>query len=196
MSLPAESPKLSLTEELRDYYEQIENIKEDALELTATLDEAQFCWRPSPKSWSIGDCLAHLNLTDGLDLPSISEEIERAHKEGITGKGPFRYGFFSRRFIRSVEPPVKLKVKAPKLYRPLPDQAKEKVVAQFISTHDRMLELLLRSNGLDLARIKVPTPIRIKFSLGQRFALFTAHDRRHLWQAWGVRKRLEFPTPP
>jgi hypothetical protein len=195
MSTPTTSPKQTLLEELRDYYEQLKNIKEDALELTAPLAEAQFNWRPSPKQWSISECLVHLNLADGLDLPALTGEIERARAAGLTGSGPFRYGFLSRRFIRWTEPPPKIRVKAPKPYRPLPDQPKEKVVTEFVWIHERLLELLSKSNGLDLARIKVPTPIpRVKFSLGQRFALITAHDRRHLWQAWQVRKHPDFPV--
>jgi len=195
MSTPAASPKQVLIEELRDYYEQIENIKEDVLELTAPLEDAQFNWRPARKQWSISECLVHLNLADSLDLPALSEEIERAHAAGWTGSGPFRYGFLSRKFVRWTEPPPKLRIKAPKWYVPLSDQPKETVVAEFISVHDRLLELISKSNGLDLARIKVPTPIRrVKFSLGQWFALATAHDRRHLWQAWQVRKHASFPV--
>ncbi len=195
MSTPSTPPKHALLEELRDYYEQLENIKEDALELSAPLSEAQFTWRPSPKRWSICECLVHLNLTDGLDLPALAEEIERARTVGLTASGPFRYGFLSRTFVRWTEPPPKIRVRAPKPYRPLPDQPKEKVVVEFISIHDQLLKLLVQSNGLDLARIKVPTPIpRVKFSLGQRFALLATHDRRHLWQAWQVRKHPSFPV--
>ena len=196
MSAPGTQPKeAALVEELKDYLEQLANIKEDAVELTATLTDAQFNWRPAPGKWSISECLTHLNLANGLDLAAISAEMERARASGITAKGPFRYSFLSRAFIRWTEPPVNFKIKAPKSYVPPPDQPKEKVVPEFLSTHDRMMELVAQSNGLDLARIKVPTPIpRIKFSLGQRFALVTAHDRRHLWQAWQVRKNRDFPV--
>jgi len=184
-----------MLEELRDYYEQIENIKEDAVELTAPLTDVQFNWRPSAKQWSISECLAHLNLTDGLDLPMLASEIERGHAQGITASGPFRYGFLSRTFVHYSEPPPKLRVKAPKVYAPPAGHLKDKVVPEFICIHDRMLELVVKSNGLDLARIKVPTQFpRIKFSLGQWFALATAHDRRHLWQAWQVRRRADFPV--
>jgi DinB superfamily len=194
MSTPATSPKQSLVEELRDYYEQIENIKEDALELTAPLTEDQFNWRPSPKRWSISECLVHLNLADGLDLPALAAEIERNRSANITGQGPFRYSFFSRLFIRYAEPPPKLRVPAPKAYRPPAGHQKDQVVPEFCSIHDSWLQLLVASNGLDLARIKVKIPIGFMFSLGQRFALVTAHDRRHLWQAWEVRKHAKFPV--
>jgi DinB superfamily len=186
--------KQALVEELRDYYEQFENIKEDALELTAPLNDDQFNWRPSPRQWSISECLAHLNVLDGLDVPAIRDSIEGGRAAGLVGKGPFHYGFLSRNFVRFSEPPVKLKFRAPKLYRPLADQPKNKVVPAFIAIHDQLLELILKSNGLDLARITVGTLFpRVKFSLGQRFALLAAHDRRHLRQGWEVRRQPNFP---
>jgi hypothetical protein len=186
--------KLDLVEELRDYYEQFENIKEDALELTAPLEDTQFNWHSSPRKWSISECLSHLNVANRLDVPQLSEEIERGRAARLTASGPFRYGFLSRAFVRFTEPPVTFKANAPKVYRPTSGQPKETVVAEFISIHDQFLDLILQANGLDLARIKVPTFMpRIKFSLGQRFALLAAHDRRHLRQAWDVRKHQEFP---
>src|ERR1700676_2289527 len=157
MSAPGTSVKQSLIEELRDYYEQFENIKEDALELCAALTDQQFNWRPMPRRWSISECLAHLNVLDGLDVPAIRDAIERGRAAGLVGKGPFHYGFLSRSFVRFSEPPVKLKFRAPKVYRPLSDQPKAKVVSAFLAIHDQLLELILKANGLDLARIKVGT---------------------------------------
>jgi hypothetical protein len=101
----------------------------------------------------------------------------------------------SRSFVRFSGPPVKLKFKAPKVYRPPANEPKEKVLAEFVAIHDQLLELISKSNGLDLARIKVGTVFPyLKFSLGQRFALLAAHDRRHLRQAWDIRRQTNFPV--
>jgi hypothetical protein len=187
-------PKPDLVEELHDYYEQIENIQEDAQELTAPLSDAQFNWRPSPKQWSISECLAHLNVTAGLDLPVIEAGIERGRAAGMTGQGPFRYGFFSRWFVGFMDAPPKFRVRAPKVYQPQAGLLKHQVVPEFLSLRGRMLELVVEANGLDLAAIKVRSPAGpVKFGLGQRLALLAAHDRRHLWQAWQVRKNRNFP---
>jgi hypothetical protein len=186
--------KAALVEELRDYYEQIENITEDAQELTAPLNEAQFNWRPASKQWSISECLAHLNVVDVLVLPVLSEAIERGRAAGLTASGPFRYGFFSRWFVGFMDAPPKFRVTAPKIYSPSAGLAKEKVLPEFVSIHQRVMEVIAKANGLDLARIKVPSPAGpFKFGLGQRIALLAAHDRRHLWQAWQVRKNRAFP---
>jgi len=184
-----------LIEELRDYYEQFENLKEDALELSTPLTDGQFNWRPSSNQWSISECLAHLNVVDAFDVPAIRAAIVDGRAAGLTGTGPFRYGLLSRRFVRFSEPPAKVKFKAPKVYRPPSDQSKDTVIPEFVAIHDQLLELILKSNGLDLKRIKMGTQFPyIKFSLGQRFALLAAHDRRHLRQAWEVRRQPGFPV--
>jgi hypothetical protein len=194
MSASGATPKSALSEELRDLSEQIDNIKEDAQELTAPLSDLQFNWRPASGRWSISECLAHLNLANGTDLPMLVEAIEQARSAGITGKGPFRYGFLSRKFVQMNEPPAKLRFKSPKVYKPPSGLTKEAVLGEFLSNHDRMLELVAKSSGLDLARVKVPTVFRyVTFSLGIRFALQNAHDRRHLRQAWDVREHRNFP---
>jgi hypothetical protein len=192
---PGTSPKHALVEELRDYYEQIENIQEDAQELTAPLNDTQFNWRPASNHWSISECLAHLNVVDGKDLPLLSTQIEQGIAQGLTAQGPFHYGFMSRRFVAFMDAPPRFRIKAPKVYLPPSGHKKDEVVAEFLSIHSRILELLAKANGLDLARIRVPSPAApVKFSLGQRFALVAAHDRRHLWQAWQVRKHINFPV--
>jgi len=120
--------------------------------------------------------------------------MERGRAAGMTGHGPFRYGFISRWFVGFMDAPPKFRVKAPKIYAPAPGLLKDRVVPEFLAIHQRMLELLTKANGLDLARIKVPSPAGpFKMSLGQRLALLAAHDRRHLWQAWQVRKNRGFP---
>ena len=37
--------------------------------LAAELPEPAWTWRPAPKRWSVGECIAHLNLTSAAYLP-------------------------------------------------------------------------------------------------------------------------------
>jgi hypothetical protein len=59
----------------------------------------------------------------------------------------------------------------------------------------RLKGLLQQSAGLDLRRIRVVSPVTrlLKLSLVGAFALTAAHDRRHLYQGWEVRKASGFP---
>jgi hypothetical protein len=170
-------------------------IRTDAGRLTTGITDAQFNWRSASGQWSICECLAHLNVVDGLDVETLARAALDARADGWTSDGRFRYGALSSWFIKRTEPPVKLKMKAPAIYVPPPAQSLDVVLGEFNRIHTRLIEILPMANGLDLARIKVSTPIAkwIRFSFTQRMRLIAAHDRRHLWQAWQIPRQPGFP---
>ncbi|MFN7946197.1 MAG: DinB family protein [Blastocatellia bacterium] len=186
---------VSLIPELQDYISQIEAIKRDAAELTAGMTEAQFNWRPAPGHWSVAECLAHLNVTAQQYLPLITASISQARNQGWLSHGPFRYGWLGNWFVRTAEPPVKMKFKAPKAFVPPPDQPMAQTVPEFMAVQDQLIALISTANGVDLGRAKVQSPATklIRLSLGQGFALITGHERRHLWQARQVISDPNFP---
>lgn len=187
----------ALQEELADLHTQFDNVRTEANELVAGLSEAQFNWRPSPKRWSIGGCIEHLNVTARLYTPRLEATIARAHERGITGTGPFKHGFPGNYFVSSAEPPVRRRFPAPGSFQPSAsklDQAE--ILAASVGLQDEFQRLLAAANGLHLAKVKIGTPAFrwLRVSLGQAFALTTAHERRHLWQADQVRQEPGFPS--
>jgi hypothetical protein len=160
------------------------------------LSTPQFNWRSEPGRWSIAQCISHLNIIASGDIQTIRMAIADARRRNLTGAGPYRYGWLSRWFVSSMEPPVKTKFKAPKFYQPPPEAGPAKTLAEYRENCRQLSDLMRESNGLDLAKVKTPLvqPKWAKMPLGARFALLTAHDRRHLWQAAGVRDRPRFPA--
>jgi hypothetical protein len=168
--------------------------------LVPGLSPGQFNWRSAPGRWSIGACINHLNIVDGSDLAALDAAISTAHAQGLTGSGPFTYGWISRKFVASMEPAATRKFKAPKAYMPPPDSDRDQVLAEFRRISAELRRLVHKSNGLDLARVKTSLPTLpallrplVKMPLGARLALLTTHDRRHLWQAQQVRNDPGFP---
>ncbi len=184
-----------LIPELQEYFQQVEEIKRDAEDLIRGLSEAQFKWQPAPGRWSIGECLEHLNVTSRLYWPIIAQAINRARAQDWFSKGPYKHGWFGKLFVRSAEPPVRMKFKSPRQFRPPSDQPMDQVYSQFVSWQDRLLDLIRDANGVDLGRPKVQSPGSklIKLTLGQGFGLMTAHERRHLWQARQIKEDPNFP---
>lgn len=185
-----------LVADLQDYRRQIEAVSEDARDLLAGLSEAQVNWRPTAAHWSIAECLDHLTVTNRKLMEGIEAAIEDARSKGLTGRGPFRYGIIGNMVVRSMEPPAKIKFKAPKTFKPRPDQSLEVVARDFFETQNELQRLILEANGLNLARVKVTSPVTnlIKLSLGQSFGLIASHERRHLWQARQVKNNQAFPA--
>ena len=172
-----------------------------AQSLVAGLSHAQFNWRPEPGRWSIAQCLAHLNTVNGGDLGALRAAIEAGKERKQIGEGPFTYGFFSRKFVASMDAPAKRRFKAPKYYEPPPEADPGETLAEYRRVSDEIRKMLQLAAGLDLARVKTTLPalpalVRaiVKMPLGARFELLAAHDRRHLWQADQVRNHADFPA--
>ncbi|HEY2012428.1 MAG TPA: DinB family protein [Bryobacteraceae bacterium] len=178
--------------ELAQYRQQFEDVKTQAQELTAGLNEEKFNWRPAPNQWSIEECLAHLIILGQWTVKALETAIDQGHAQGRTGTGPFRYGRLDRFFLKMIEPPVRRKVRAPRHFVPLHGQPITGILPTFLHLQDQLLLLVERAEGLDLARIKVATPISrlYKMSLGMTFASTAAHERRHILQARRVRELL------
>jgi hypothetical protein len=197
MASPYTDSDVPIDEELAAYNEQVDAICEAASALLAGLDDARFNWRPEAGAWSIAQCLGHLTLTGKAYLGPMEEAIAKAREEGLVGKGPFRYGLLEGLFVRAVEPPVRLKViKSPSALTPPPEQSLEAGMNAFFRLQRRIVRALQQADGLHLARIKVPSPVKplFTFSLGRCFAFLLAHERRHLEQAQRVRENPRFST--
>lgn len=178
--------------ELEQYRQQFAAIQARTRELTAGLNEERFNWRAAPHQWSIEECLAHLTIVGQWEVKAIENAIDATKARGLTGNGPFRYGAFERFLVRMTEPPVRRKVRSPRRFLPLHGQPLTAVVPTFLHLQSQLLLQIERAEGLDLARVKVATPISrlFKLSLGMTFAQTAAHERRHLEQAQRVREML------
>jgi hypothetical protein len=178
--------------ELEQCAQAFEQVKIQARKVTEGLTEAQFNWRPAQGEWSVEECMSHLTMVGTWQVGAIERAIDDARARGRTGSGPFRYGWFDRWLVRMTEPPVRRKVRSPRRFVPVHEQPITAVLPTFLHLQGMFLIQIERAAGLDLARVKVETPISrfLRLSLGMMFAQAAAHERRHLEQARRVRERL------
>ena len=185
-----------LVADLADCLRQLDGVDADTAGLLNGMTEVQFHWSPVAAQWSIEQCLVHLVIIGGKYLPIIDEAMENARADRLLSRGPFRYGFVERWFVRSTEPPPGIRLRTPTSARPPDDQPLPFVIASFLTMQDDLRKRIRAANGLDLARAKVTSPFirSLKMGLGPCFEFLAAHERRHLWQAWQVRKHERFPV--
>ena len=176
---------LTLAPELDGFRRQFEQMSAEADALVAPLAEAQFNGRPNPHTWSVAECLDHLNATARVYLPRLDEGIADAIRRGLYGSGPYTYDWVGRLMVRLAEPPPPIRLKAPPHYLPATTRSRHEVMAAFRAYQVQFIDRLRQANGLDLARARVRSPVAnwIRISLGCGFLVMLAHERRHLWQA-------------
>jgi hypothetical protein len=165
---------------------RLEAQRREALALLEPLDAQRFNWRPGPERWSVGQCMHHLNQTNGRLLPVLEQAVARGREANRTADGPFRYGPFARWFRDSLKPEFKKPLKSPRIYRPSASQLDMAQVAdEFDTSLETLSEIVGRADGLDLAGIKAASPVSrfLRIPLGIWFESVVVHDDRHLQQA-------------
>jgi hypothetical protein len=167
----------------------------DARALVDGLTAARGEWRAEAGSWSVAECLDHLATANRVYLEAMRTTAEPALQQGRRRRGPARPGLLGGWFVRSLEPPAKpgRKRKAPRKIRPRVSPPLADAFEQFLTSLQDVRAFLQRYGDIDLNGVRFPNPFvrGIRFSLATGLNVIAAHNRRHLWQAWRVRRAAE-----
>jgi hypothetical protein len=171
---------------------EIAAVNEDATRLFAGLTQEQLVWRPQSGRWSIAENLAHLNLTTQTTIPALEFALRGAREKRLRATGPYDLGVMGSLFVLYLEPPYRMKSKAPAAIRPCLQGPAPETLPQFLRSQELILKCMESAEGLDLARARFTSPFAsvLRMSVIAAFCTATAHQRRHLWAAWQVRKQL------
>lgn len=183
------------SDEIRALEAAYDAVDADARALVSRLTAEQGTWRAEPGSWSVAECLDHLATANRVYLNAMRPAAARALAQGSRRTKPALPGLVGGWFVKSLEPPARpgLKGKAPQAIRPRSSPALADAIAQFLSSQDDVREFLRAFAGIELAEVRFPNPFvrGVRFSLATGLHVIAAHARRHLWQAWRVRKASE-----
>jgi hypothetical protein len=186
----------SLPGDLQQILDQIDAADRAADTLVADLSDRQFQWQPDDgRSWSIAQCLEHLATINVLYADAVRGAVERARQNGWTRKGPLAPGPFGRFFIKSQEPPVKHRVRAPGKVRPGSSLTRVEILRRYHDAHESLRQLIREAASIDANRATYPNPFLklLRFKVATGLHVLPAHDRRHLWQAERVKEHPAFP---
>ena len=174
--------------------EDLKASDEAAGRLTNGLTEEQLNWLPVPGSWSIGQCLEHLCITNEAYLPAITAALEEKSHAPV---GQIVPGWFAGWFIRNfVEPsPETKRVSAPSKIRPT-SRVGLTVLDRFLAGNQAVRDLIARARSKDVNRIRFWNPFLkgIRFTVGTGLEIIAAHERRHLLQAERIRNSAAFSS--
>ena len=167
-------------------------IEADLRRLMADLTEAQFHAPPSLGGWSVGHCIEHLILTGKAYLPRWDAALRQAHDEHCRPVPEFSYGWWQRIALRLTEDPTRLKRRTPAECSPYARFSIEDTLMRFLGMHRQFTRRVAGAGEVDVRRVKVRSPFssHLRFALGFSFDLVLAHERRHLRQAWEVRREV------
>ncbi len=164
-------------------------------DLIYPLSDRQVNWRPEYDKWSVLDNLLHINITNQSYLDNILGKLNVLRKAEKPFIQDAEWSILGRFFLYLMEPPYRLRFKAPKKLLPKNPLLREETVLQFMDIHNKIEAMLnqavyYRLKGL---RFYSPGSRHFSWSFVEIVSILAAHERRHLWQAEQIVSLPLFP---
>ena len=151
-------------------------------------------WKSSPDSWSILECLEHLNRYGDYYIPEIEKRIASSQHRPSES---FKSGWLGNYFANTMLPKERQsKMKTFKSMNPNGSNLKVSTVSKFIAQQQALIGLLNKSQAIDLTKTTTGISISkwIKLRLGDTFRVVIYHNQRHIVQAERVLKENGSPA--
>lgn len=150
-----------------------------------SLSESTLNKKSDEKSWSVLECLEHLNLYGDFYIPEINKRLENASNDGSSTL--FQSGLLGNYFaeVMQVKNGKINKMSSPKDKNPNNSMLSTQTIDKFIIQCDKLETLLNRATNVDLTKTKTAISLSplIKLRLGDTFRVVVYHIERHIAQA-------------
>ncbi len=155
----------------------------------------QLNWKPSPDTWSIAQCFDHLTAASKAYMPIIEQVSAGKKQSTFSEKIPLLPNIFGKLLIKYLSPQSTRKLKAPELIRPAASSIDEGIIRHFIEVQKEMIVLMKKTEGLNLSRIRITSPLArfVAYNLMDAYEIIVAHQKRHFRQAERVLTAEAFP---
>ena len=184
-----------LPDDLQRLADAMAACERDAAAMVAGLDATSGAWRPPSGGWSVAECLDHIATSNRVYVAAMRPAADSARERGRRRRGPARPGLLGTWFVKSMEPPVRRRVRAPTHIRPRQQPPLADAYAALLESHVGFSAFLDQVADLDLTHVHFPNPFvrGLRFSLATGVHVIPAHERRHLWQAHRVAEARSAP---
>lgn len=149
--------------------------------------------RINSKSWSILECLEHLNLYGDFYLISLENSIIKARP--TSSDKQYRAGWFGGLTAKSMLPKqtgkLLYKMDAFKDKNPMILGLPTSAIDRFIKQQEQLLRLIATAKTVDLNRNRTPTTLPgMNFKLGDTLRFVIYHQERHMQQALRIQNSV------
>ncbi len=146
-------------------------------------------WKSDSKSWSVLECLEHLNRYGDFYIPEITKKIASSK---YPASKIVKSNWLGKYFSKSVSYSKDLKkMKTFKSMNPIKSKLNKETIHEFITQQYQIIDLLKKAKKVSLDKTKTAISISkiIKLRLGDTFRVVIYHNERHVKQAEKVFKQ-------
>ncbi|UOQ99656.1 DinB family protein [Hymenobacter sp. 5317J-9] len=155
----------------------------------APLDAVLLNQRVAPSSWSMLECVEHLNRYSRYYNAAFAKALAQP---GAASTTEVRYSWLGRKSVEMMRPTNGKKSSTLTRLNPLGSQLGNEVLTEFDQHQARLLALLGQAAKADLNRRVVPVEFfrLLKLRLGEALEFVVVHQQRHVQQAQRVQAAL------
>src|SRR5258705_4781447 len=155
----------------------------------------QLNWKPNEQSWSIGQCLDHLIISDSAYFANLKKITEGQFNMSFWERWNPLNGAWGRLMVKHLQEKPRGKMKAPKLIRPSTSDIDAGILERFDQHLDIFLNYIDACMSVDLDKTHISSPITkfITYSLRNAIKFLIQHEHRHINQAIKVKHNAAFP---
>jgi hypothetical protein len=182
-----QNSKLAFIEECLN---RINAVRQRVMDSFYYLESDELSYKPSENSWSVVECIEHINLVNNHYLSQLDILKETAEQ---AGDEQLRSSWFGKKFAKSMAPGeagISNRMKTFKKVDPTARRKQGYAVVEKVVFQNLMLDLQRLEGQLELAKSRSVKPLKIKSLLPVlRFRFMDAvnlvlnHTDRHLLQA-------------
>lgn len=172
-----------------------DTIADDVRTTFGSLTPEQLNWKPTPKAWSVGQCLDHLIESNTKYFPTFEAIAEGRRRRRLWERVPGLPGVFGKMLVGSVGPEMRRTLPAPAIFVPTQSDVDPGIVERFAEHQRTATGLMRRTEHLDLDREIIASPVSglITLSLMNAYRVLVRHELRHVAQAKRVMGMEGFP---
>lgn|SRR5574343_1416858 len=178
----------------QELLKELKNITAQALQTVYSfkdLSSEQLNYRTHEKSWSILECLEHLNLYGDFYLPEMERAILQSKTTATT---EFKSGLLGNYFAELMRAEKAKKMTSPKDKNPIHSSLSETSILRFEKQAERLRHILQLSENVNLNQVKCSISISriIRLKLGDTLRFYIYHIDRHIQQANRIKQTQGF----
>lgn len=179
--------------ELIDTLLQLTEKSSEAARKFRTLSNDELNFKSDSTSWSILECIEHLNLYGDFYLPEIEKRIlaQKGKSKSVVFKSGLLGNYFANMML--VKDGQMRKMKTFKDKDPANSALTITTIERFLKQQEMLKNLLNQARSVNLTKTKTAISISswIKLRLGDTFRFFIYHIERHIFQAMHVLEQSE-----
>ncbi len=160
------------------------------------LSLSQLNWKPAANSWSIGQCLEHLIISDCAYFPVFKKIINRQHEMTRWERWSPLSGFWGKMLVSQLQEKAVKKLNTPAVFAPTEKDTDLGVLERFQKHLGSLRDYIAGCQPVDLDKTYITSPALklVTYSVRNAITILVQHEHRHINQALRLQAAKEFPV--